>query len=216
MDPRLFEHPELLILFLIFFVPGLVMLKVWDQIVPQGARRDLGKSLFEAIAYSGMNLGFFMPLIVEMRAGRLGPVSYFLSLFLILLGAPAAWPFLLRTVLSSRWLARRGLHPIEQPWDFVFGQHEPFWIVVHLRDLGRIGGRFAGNSFAFSSPSEPQIYLEEVWTVDNSGRLIKPVQQSRGIVILNKDILAVEFFSYYEGREVSDGGQEETGGCGGL
>jgi hypothetical protein len=74
----------------------------------------------------------------------------------------------------------------EQPWDFAFGQHEPFWVVVHLRDLRRIGGRFAGNSFALSSPSEPQIYLEEVWKVDERGRLVEPVERSRGVVIIAK------------------------------
>ena len=194
----LFQHPEVLLLFLICFVPGLVMLKIWDHIVAQGVRRDFSKSIFEAVAYSAINLGFFFPLIEVVRSGKLGPALSAIATFLILLGAPAAWPFLLRKVLSSRWLTKYGMHPDEVPWDFVFGQHEPFWAVVHLRDLRRIGGRFAENSFASSSPAEPQIYIEEVWKLDEDGRLCAPIERSRGIVVLGKDILAVEFFSYYQ------------------
>jgi len=207
MDEKLFEHPELITLFLIFTVPGLVMLKVWDQIVPSGARRDFSKSVFEAVAYSAINVGLFMPLVTVMRAGKLGPVLYPIALFVMLLGAPAAWPFLFRKLLVSQWMTKYGLHPCEQAWDYLFGQHEPFWVVVHLRDLRRIGGRFGGNSFASSSPAEPQLYLEEVWRLNAIGQLTEPVQRSRGIIILAKDILAVELFSYYELEGQSDAGR---------
>lgn len=210
MEEKLFEHPEVLALFVIFFVPGLVMLKIWDQIVAQGARRDFSKAIFEAIAYSAINFGFFLPLIAIMRSGKLGPVLYFAALFIILLGAPAAWPFLLRKILSTRWLTKYGLHPDEQPWDFVFGQHEPFWVIVHLRDFRRIGGRFAGSSFASSNPAEPQIYLEEVWKLDETGHLCEPVERSRGIVILGKEIMAIEFFSYYEEGAPTDAEQKSA------
>jgi hypothetical protein len=101
------------------------------------------------------------------------------------------------------------LHPDEQPWDFVFGQHDPFWVIVHLRDLRRIGGRFAGKSFASSNPAETQIYLEEVWTVDEKGHLSQPVERSRGIIILGKDILAIELFCYYEEEVPSDAKQSK-------
>jgi len=186
------------------------MIKVWDQIVPSGARRDSSKAIFEAVAYSAINLGFFMPLIVAMRSGKMGPVLYFVALFVILLGAPALWPFLLRKLLSSRWMTKYGLHPDEQPWDFVFGQHEPFWIIVHLRDLRRIGGRFADNSFASSNPAEPQIYLEQVWKLDENGHFSEPVERSRGIVVLSKEILAVEFFSYNEEGESFNARQQRA------
>jgi hypothetical protein len=188
---NLFQHPEVLVLFLICFVPGLVMLNVWDHIVAQGSRRDFSKSIFEAVAYSAINLGFFLPLIEVVRSGKLGPVFSAVAIFVILLGAPATWPFLLRKILSSRWLTKYGMHPDEAAWDFVFGQHEPFWAVVHLRDLRRVGGRFAANSFVSSSPAEPQIYLEEVWKLDEDGRLCEPIERSRGIVILGKEILAL-------------------------
>jgi Family of unknown function (DUF6338) len=198
MYEKLFEHPELMTLFLILTVPGLVMLKVWDQIVPSGARRDFSKSVFEAISYSAINMGLFLPLVTLMRASKLGPVLYPIALFVMLLGAPAAWPFLFRKLLATQWMTKYGLHPYEQAWDYVFGLREPFWVVVHLRDLRRIGGRFGGKSFASSSPAEPQLYIEEVWKLDANGHLGEPVERSRGIIILAKDILAVEFFSYYE------------------
>ena len=48
-----------LILFLVFFTPGFVSLKVWDMHIPS-ERRDFSKSLLEVIGYSTMNLAVFI------------------------------------------------------------------------------------------------------------------------------------------------------------
>ena len=53
---KLFEKQETLLLFLLFFVPGFVSIKVYDLLVP-GERRDFSKSFYEAIAYSALNVG---------------------------------------------------------------------------------------------------------------------------------------------------------------
>jgi hypothetical protein len=51
---NLFENQWTLALFLIFFVPGFISLKVYDLLIPSEAR-DFTKSVFDAIAYSTLS-----------------------------------------------------------------------------------------------------------------------------------------------------------------
>ena len=45
-------------------------------------------------------------------------------------------------------------------------------MIIHLKDGRRIGGRFDENSSASSFPAKEQIYIEEVWELDESGKFI--------------------------------------------
>jgi len=54
--------------------------------------------------------------------------------------------------------------------------------------------KFDTNSFASSYPAEEQIYIEEVWDLDEKGKFIKPIERSKGIIISEKEISSVEFF----------------------
>ncbi len=65
---------------------------------------------------------------------------------------------------------------------------------MHLKDGRRIGGRFDNNSFASSFPNKEQIYIEEVWELDEAGHFQKPVERSGGIIVAEENILALEFF----------------------
>jgi len=56
------------------------------------------------------------------------------------------------------------------------------------------GNGFGLDSFASSNPADEQIYLQEVWTLDDKGRFLSPVKNSRGIILMNDEIRAVEFF----------------------
>ena len=185
-----------LALFLIFSIPGFVSLKVYDLLIP-GERRDFSKSLFEVIAYSALNFALLSWLIILIHSrGFYGqhPVLYFGSLFLILFIFPAIWPFAYFKVSSWSIISKRLIHPIPKPWDYVFGKRQSFWVIVHLKDQRRIGGRFDTNSFASSYPAKEQIYLEEVWQLDEKGNFVKPFDRSKGIVILGDEIVALEFF----------------------
>jgi len=49
-------------------------------------------------------------------------------------------------------------------------------------------------SFASSSPADEQIYLQQVWEIDEKRKFLKPIERSRGIIVSKKDIKAIEFF----------------------
>lgn len=107
---------------------------------------------------------------------------------------PACWPLVFLKLSAWGPIARHFIHPIRKPWDYVFGKREPYWIIVHLQNGLKIGGRFDLKSFASSDPADEQIYLEEVWILDEGGRFLSRVERSRGIIIMKGEMRAVELF----------------------
>jgi len=185
-----------LVLFLVFFIPGFISLKVYDLLIP-GERRDFSKSLYEVIAYSALNfaaLSWLIILIYSKNFYMEHTIWYFVSVFCIMFIVPVFWPVLF--IRASQWgpVAKYIVHPIKKPWDYVFSKREVVWIIVHLKDGRSIGGKFDRDSFASSYPSEEQIYLEEVWKLDQHGKFLEPIERSKGIIIIGSEILSVELF----------------------
>ena len=189
-------NADKLALFLIFFVLGFISIKVYDLLVP-GETRDFTKSLLEAVSYSTLNFAALFWLIATIQTGDFYQrhfILYSLSVAAIMVVVPACWPLVFLGVSAWRPIGKHIVHPIQKPWDYVFGKHEPFWILVHLKNGEKIGGRFGLGSFASSNPADEQIYLEEIWVLDDDDRFVVPVEDSRGIIIMNNEIRAVEFF----------------------
>ncbi|MGC9222968.1 MAG: DUF6338 family protein [Terracidiphilus sp.] len=183
-------------LFVIFFLPGFISMKVYDLMVP-GVPREASRSLLEAISYSTLNFGVLFWLIAWIQTNDFYHrhfILYSLAIAMIMVAIPACWPFAYLKLASWQPIAKHFTNPIQKPWDYVFGKRNPYWIIVHLKNGLRIGGRFATHSFASSNPAEEQIYLEEVWTLDEEGRFLKKIEQTRGIIIMQNEIRAVEFF----------------------
>ncbi len=189
-------NADKLALFIVFFLPGFISMKVYDLMVP-GVPRDASKSLLEAVSYSTLNFGALFWLIAIVQTNdfyRRHFILYSLAVAAIMVVVPACWPFAYLKLASWPPIAGHFVNPIQKPWDYVFGKRTPYWIIVHLRDGLRIGGRFDTKSFASSNPADEQIYLEEVWTLDEEGRFLKKVERSRGIIVMQDEIRAVEFF----------------------
>jgi hypothetical protein len=185
-----------LALFLIFFLPGFISMKVYDLMVP-AEPRDFTKSLFEAISYSTLNFAALFWLIAAIQRNDFYHqhfVLYWLSFVAIMVVVPVCWPFAFLRLSSWRPVGKHFVHPIQKPWDYVFGKRVPFWIIIHLKNGEKIGGFFGPESFASSNPADEQIYLEEVWVLDETNSFLSPVENSRGIIIMNDEIRAVEFF----------------------
>jgi hypothetical protein len=171
-------------------------MKVYDLMVP-GEPRDVSKSVFEAISYSTLNFAVMFWLIALIQTGDFYHrhfILYSLSVAVIMVIVPACWPVVFLGLSTWRPIAKHFVHPIRKPWGYVFGKHDPFWIIVHLQSGQKIGGRYDTESFASSDPADEQIYLEEVWVLDERGRFLNRVERSRGIIIMKDQIRAVEFF----------------------
>jgi hypothetical protein len=193
----LFKNQETLALFLIFFIPGFISLKVYDLLIP-GERRDFTKSFFDAMAYTALNFAALLWLIALVRSGSLSPWQWFIAMFFLLIGMPALWPLLFLQIRRHPAIAQRVTSPHPRVWDDIFARRTPYWVIVHLRDQRRIGGLYGGGSFTSHSPAPPEIYLEQVWHVDEKGFTGTVVKSTAGILIMGTDILALEFFRYYK------------------
>lgn len=123
---KLFEGTQTLTLFLFFFLPGFVSLKVYDSLV-LSERRDFSKSIYEVVAYSTLNYALLYPLVAWMlsRGASAHPVLVWLGGAFVLVAFPSFWPFLWIRVLKSRLFSKHFVHPIQKPWDFVFWPTQP-------------------------------------------------------------------------------------------
>lgn len=183
-------------LFLIFFVPGFVSMKVYDLLIA-GERRDFSRAVLEAMGYGALNFAALSWLIIIAQSAgffRDYKIAYYIVMFLILFITPVLWPILYLRLSSLPSVAKYIVHPVRSPWDYVFGKREPFWVIVHLRDGRRIGGKFATASFASSAPYPESLYMEELWEIDEKGRFVKRIERSRGMIVFEKEMLGVEFF----------------------
>ena len=183
-------------LFLMFVVPGFISIKVYDLIIP-GERRDFSKAIVEAIAYSSLNFALLSWLIALISRGDFSgkyPVSYAVLIIMIMFGFPVLWPIIFLKITEWKPIASKIYHPIQKPWDWFFRKGDACWVIIHLKDGRKIGGKYGENSFASSFPAEEQIYLEEIWRLDKKGAFIQPAERSKGMIIFKEEILSVEFF----------------------
>jgi hypothetical protein len=191
-------------LFITFVVPGFISIKVYQLLFP-GSQRAVSDQLVDAVAYSCLNYAALFWLVVIVEDSRLKdifPALYYAFYLLLLLVAPAMWVLLWRWLRTREFFQRNAPHPIQKPWDYVFQQRHPFWMIVYLRSGAVVGGKFHSGSFASSSPASEQIYIEESWLVEE-GVLVRPLERSEGVIVMSEEISHIELFSYEE--VVSDG-----------
>ena len=119
----LFKNQETLALFLIFFIPGFISLKVYDLLIP-GERRDFSKSLFDAVAYSSLNFAALWWLIALVR--NTPGWQLYAGMFVLLIAAPALWPVVLVQIRKWPLVAQRVASPNSRVWDDIFSEQKPY------------------------------------------------------------------------------------------
>jgi len=187
---------EKLILFTIFFIPGFISIKVYDLLMP-GERRNFSDSLFQVIAYSIFNFVIFFWLIYIIYAKELAVENtglFVFLVFLIIFIFPIFLPIILLRITKLSFISKYIIHPIQKPWDYIFGKREALWVVIHLKDGRKIGGRYDTESFASYFPAEEQIYLQEVWRLNDRDGFKEPIERTSGIIILKDEMAMIEFF----------------------
>jgi hypothetical protein len=165
-------------LFVFIVLPGFLSMRVYGLLRPM-ERITLKDNILEAIAFSIVNAALMMwaiRLLIAPAFFDQYPVwSYilFVATFLI---APTLWPFLLVGLIS--FLENKNIILSQQPtsWDHFFRRRQGrqgCWIVVHLRDGRRLGGKFGRNSYASAYPTPGHLYIEQLWRLDEDGRFLQ-------------------------------------------
>jgi hypothetical protein len=102
---------------------------------------------------------------------------------------------LLRTAERSGklrwWHYALGGRDARQAWDFVFQRLDRGgWLVVKLKTARAIAGKLGRGSWASQSPAPGghDLWLEEIWTVDDYGRPSTMIEPRQGMWIARDDI----------------------------
>jgi len=188
-------NTDKLILFVAFFVPGFIALKVYDLLVP-GEVRNPSQSIIEAVAYSCINYALFSWLLlldIKLNLASNHPTWHGIIIFLVLFIFPIGLAFGYWNLRNANILKKYSRHPIPKPWDYIFGKQMSYWIIIELIDNNKIGGIYDTNSFASSFPFNEQLYLQEEWEVDGH-QFVKPIERSSGILVSAKDIKSIRFY----------------------
>lgn len=184
-----------ILIFIVFFIPGFVMMKTYNLLVARD-KVDFSSDFLEAIAFSCLNYAICSPLILITYTKAW--FAFYPNLFLIIvllveLIIPIIIVWIYIKIINGNWAATRNiLSPNRSAWDEYFSRREGTWIIVTLKDGGKIGGRYTGNSFASSYPLT-DIYISELWKLSNLGGFLSMVPNTNGILILNNEIRHIEF-----------------------
>ena len=190
---------------LVLIIPGFVSLRVWTPINPT-AKLKLADYLLDIIAFSTLNFAALSWLISITTDS-----SLWLRVFVgigVFIGAPAAWPILIRSILNLRALRGRIIHPDPLAWDYFFRKGHSCFVLIHLKDGKVIGGLYNGESFASSYPESQDIYLVEVWKVDEHGRFQSRIEATMGALVNHEVIDYLEFYAV--GGSSNEGSEEYT------
>lgn len=184
-----------LILFIAFFVPGFIAIKVHDLLFPRD-RRDASNTVLEAVSYSCVNyalLSWLVYIDLHLNLVTTGPVWHALILFVVLLVSPVLLAFVYACARHSKLVRKFVPDPVPKPWDYVFRKREAYWVLVELADGRHIAGTYDTDSFASSYPAEEQLYIQQLWETDGR-RFLRPVERSKGALVSGKNIQWIEFF----------------------
>ena len=185
-------------IFLLFFVPGFISTKIWNLLVPSEVRK-ISDYVLETVSYSCINLAVLYWLIKivinqEFRMEHPNLTNFYILAILFIL--PIIWPILVFRILNLDFLKGRIIHPTPKSWDYFFGLGVPCYVLIHLKNGKLIGGLYGGDSFASSFPNKEDMYLQEVWGVNEKGEFQQKIENTRGLWI-SKD-----FFDYIEFLDV--------------
>jgi Family of unknown function (DUF6338) len=185
-----------LVIIIALLVPGFISMKAYGAFHPV-ERITLKDNVLEAIAFGLVNFALlFWPitLIAKPEFVALHSFATYVLVVLIFLIAPIVWAMLL--LLVFQLLERKNiiLRRHKTAWDDFFARRQPCWIIVHLKDGRRIGGRYAEKSYASLYPNSGHLYLEELWKLDDAGRFAEEVPGTQGLILRPCDYAFIELF----------------------
>lgn len=187
-----------LLIFIFFVIPGFLSMKLYNVLHPS-VQLDTSKTIVEVVSYSCINYAiWFIPIYyVEKNSIQdSSAILYFLFYLSVLFISPIVLTIFFVWMRSWKWLRKLLPHPTGRAWDYFFGLKEPAWVIVTLTNGKKIGGKYSSESFSSSAPNPEQLYLEETWEINSDGGFEKEREDTKGILILSKEIESIEFFKF--------------------
>jgi hypothetical protein len=180
-----------------FLVPGLVMVFVRAQFTT-GRIPPPKDSLLTYLALSVVYYAFLLPAVgpvLRIEAGYFKALAWLVMVFVgpallgLLLGLNARHGYA-RSLFRRLGLAT--VHVMPTAWDWKLGGADAHWVMVTLKDGTRFSGFFGAVSFASSDPTERDLYIEQVYDVDDENQWTpKP---GCSVLIAAGEIQTIEFW----------------------
>ncbi len=182
---------------MMFFIPGFIYLKTYRLFVAS-QKADFSKEWYEAIGISIINFIIFSYPIYFLNSSNFlenHPFFYFLITGTVILIAPIIWAWLFNKVSKAKWFSKFLITPTKSAWDSFFSKRESYFVLVTLKSGRKIGGKYGVNSYSSVFPHSNEIYLEEVWKLNENDGFEKLEEQTSGILITENEISTIEFYN---------------------
>lgn len=195
-----------LTIFIAFVMPGFIVLKIYSTLEPSG-KQDASQQLIDAVAYSSLNYAIWLWPILEIEQRNIKTICFtYYALFyaFIVFASPVIM------ALSWWWLRCQSPltsffpHPTQRPWDYVFRQCKPYWMIITLKNGSKVGGRYDSKSFASHAPSPEQLYLEQTWHINGDDGFERPKNDSAGMIISASEVIMVELVNIQDDNGEDD------------
>jgi hypothetical protein len=189
---ELFNDKNAVQLFIAFFVPGFIIIKIWEYFVPSEVS-DWASRLPEVVAYSSLYYAFTIwPYFILPQ--RYSNAYAYVDVFLL----PIVAAIFIALVRGAPLKSNRG--PQNMPWDQFFQRVscDPalkggLLVTVQLKDGQQpIVGYFGAKSYASMFPRSPQLYLQRLYKSAADGSIV-PVEPTTSALI---DCSEVQYLSF--------------------
>ena len=184
-----------------FLVPGFLFYWTLSIFIPQ-REQDIRYQFLKFLTFSCINFALWSWLIYLIFKWDFFTFYLYRSVlawFFIILISPFGLGLLLAQLnqkeLIKNFLETFGfnpLHPIPTAWDYKFSRTEPAFVLITLKDDSKVAGFFGPNSFSSSVPAERDIYLEEIFEINEDNKWER-IPNNNGIFISGGEIKTIEF-----------------------
>ncbi len=193
---------QLLSVPLFYLAPGVVAATVYSYLIPS-ERRKLADYLVELVTFSMFYLALFFWLVALLYEQSVQSNKWLFDLLVLLtvFVIPALLGWLASYLLQARWLRRfvkLVVHPAPMSWDYIFSRNKSYWVKFYLKTGEKVGGYYSTKSFASSYPGPQEIYVEEVWRLNENDVHTEMVGSTAGGFVKAEDCKFIEFLEVKE------------------
>lgn len=210
---------EAVAVIVLLFIPGYILQQSMRRSIPYSSHAVDARYFFGLIVCGGfihLLFAWWTPSLIDWyRAGTLRShalpvvawVTFVIFLTPMLLGPVISWVMLISWV--DRALSLWGFDRVQRmstAWMYSTSLG-PRWVRVHLKDGTVLGGVFQSGSFSDDTGAQ-DIFLEQVYNLNDGGDFGDPVPDNVGIWISHDSISHMLFFKV--GEEVPHNGTAEA------
>lgn len=193
---------EAVIYTVMFLVPGFIIDEIVATLMPMKIYSDAARTL-KYIGYSVFNLTVWIWLfyLVKVNVDN-STVGYWVLLVLCLLLTSLISGVVIGLIRKFELLRKMFvrfniniLHPVPTAWDYKFSKIQvEKWVIITLENDKHIYGKFGYASLASSEKDERDIFLEEIYTLDEEEKWVKK-ERTDGVWIKASNIKIIEFIN---------------------